>query len=113
MTDASLNEVKVCLPLPTGIFMGERVFPNALVGGLRIECVLEETRYCFRQLDGVNRHRYPTLNPQFHSINGSSTQTSEADAINGELGPNSAVTSFFVTSRASSNFELRSLMTLA
>jgi hypothetical protein len=97
MDDTDLKDVKVCLSLPTGIFMGERVFPNALVGGLRIECVLEETRFCFRQLDGVNRHRYPTLNPQFHSINGSSTQRDSTDADNGELGPNSNTDSFFVT----------------
>ena len=66
---------KVLLPLPTGIFMSERVFPNMLVDGLRVEVLLEEPRFVFRQLDNVNRHRYLSLNPTFSCDNGSTRPT--------------------------------------
>lgn len=86
---------RVLLPLPTGIFMSERVFPNMLVNGLRIEIVLEEPRFVFRQLDGVTRHRYPTLNPIFHSLNGSAN-ASTATTAGGGWATNNASTSFYV-----------------
>ena len=86
---------RVLVPLPTDIFMSERVFPNMLVGGLRIEVVLEETRFVFRQLDSVTRHRYPTLNPIFHSLNGSANADGSTTAEGGwETG--NASTSFYV-----------------
>lgn len=77
--NADMQLCKVCLPLPTGIFMGERVFPNMLVDGLRIEVLLEESRFVFRQLDNVNRHRYLSLNPTFSCDNGSTAPTDGSD----------------------------------
>jgi len=72
-TNADMKLAKVTMGLPTGIFMSERVFPNMLVDGIRIEILLEESRYVFRQVDGVNRHRYADMNPIVHSLNGSGT----------------------------------------
>ena len=86
---------KVLLPLPTGIFMGERVFPNMLVDGLRIEILLEEPRFVFRQLDNVNRHRYLSLNPTFSCNNGSTYPTAGPHAPTG-LDLETNFTSFYV-----------------
>ena len=94
--NVDMKEAKVLIPLPTGIFMGSRVFPNMLVNGLRIEVVLEEPRFCFRQMDGVSRHRFPTLNPMFHSLNGSSNANHTATALGGWQTSN-ASDSFYVT----------------
>ena len=41
--------------------------------GLRLEIILEDTNLVFRQLDSVNKNNRTTLNPRFHSLNGSST----------------------------------------
>ncbi len=63
VTAANFVECKVCIPLHTGIFSNKSVFPNMAVGGLTISLLLEDNRYCFRQVEGVNRFRRTTLNP--------------------------------------------------
>jgi len=62
---------KLLLPLHTGIFQNDRIFPNTM--GLRLEIILEQTNVVFRQLDSVNKNNRTTLNPRFHSLNGSTT----------------------------------------
>ena len=73
-TESSEYDFKVCqgvLHLNTGLFRNEAVFPAMLTDGLFIEILLQDSRRVFRQLDSVNRNRHLSLNPVFHSINGS------------------------------------------
>tara|TARA_R110001592_G_scaffold20423_1_gene82844 strand:+ start:3054 stop:4841 length:1788 start_codon:yes stop_codon:yes gene_type:complete len=63
VTADNFVDCKVCIPLHTGIFSNKSVFPNMAVGGVTISILLEDNRYCFRQVDGVNRFRKTTLNP--------------------------------------------------
>ena len=75
-TNDSFNTAKLCLPLETGIFRSDRVFPNLLTG-LEIVITLEQAGRCITQLDSVMRGRRLALNPVFLSRNGS---TAGADA---------------------------------
>jgi hypothetical protein len=62
-TAANFVEAKVCIPLHTGILSNKNIFPNMAVGGITITLLLEDNRYCFHQVEGVNRFRRTTLNP--------------------------------------------------
>jgi hypothetical protein len=62
---------KLKLPLHTGIFQNDKVFPNALTNGLFVTILTAEDKKVFRQLDSVSRERRLELNPSFHSTNGS------------------------------------------
>jgi len=64
------NEVKCLLPINTGIFSNDRVFPALLTEGLRIEILLEDAAKCLRQLDQVSRVRGFRSTPIFHSVSG-------------------------------------------
>tara|TARA_R110000803_G_scaffold34301_2_gene74956 strand:- start:3869 stop:5644 length:1776 start_codon:yes stop_codon:yes gene_type:complete len=70
---ANMRTAKVCLPLNTGIFQNEAIFPTMLTNGLHISITLEEDRKVFRMLDGVALDRRTTLNPIFFSSNGCAT----------------------------------------
>jgi hypothetical protein len=75
------NKAKLLLPLHTGIFQNDKIFPNSM--GLRLEIILEQNNIVFRQLDSVNKNNKMTLNPKFHSLNGSTVPdewTSGSDA---------------------------------
>tara|TARA_R110001592_G_scaffold362143_2_gene675126 strand:- start:2263 stop:4056 length:1794 start_codon:yes stop_codon:yes gene_type:complete len=62
----SMIDAKFCIPLHTGIFGSEsKVFPNAMLGGIQISILLEDTNRVFRQLDSVMRYRRLTCNPEF------------------------------------------------
>lgn len=63
--------VKLQIPLETGIFRSPKVWVNMLTG-LEIVITLEDAYKCVRPLDSVMRNRRLTLNPRFHSTNGSS-----------------------------------------
>ena len=79
--DDDYSKAKLLLPLHTGIFQNDKIFPNSM--GLRLELVLEQNNVVFRQLDSVNRLNRLTLNPKFHSLNGSTSPddwTSGSDA---------------------------------
>mgnify|MGYP003119519061 CR=1 FL=1 len=82
----NMRTAKVCLPLNTGIFQNEAIFPTMLTNGLHISITLEEDRKVFRMLDGVALDRRTTLNPIFFSTNGSS---------NGALADGATLTEFF------------------
>jgi hypothetical protein len=71
---------KLLLPLHTGIFQNDRIFPNTM--GLRLEIILEQTNVVFRQLDSVNKNNRTTLNPRFHSLNGSKVPNTWANGAN-------------------------------
>ena len=60
---------KVCIPIKTGIMSNDKIFPNMLMGGITITILLEDSRYCFRQLESVMRFRKLNMNPKFHGIN--------------------------------------------
>jgi len=67
--DDDYKKAKLLLPLHTGIFQNDKIFPNSM--GLRLEIVLEDNNIVFRQLDSVNKNNKLSLNPKFHSLNGS------------------------------------------
>jgi len=78
----SFTTAKLCLPLETGIFRSDRVYPNILTG-LEIVITLEDAGKCITQLDSVMRGRRLALNPVFLSRNGS-TAGASADIANGD-----------------------------
>lgn len=63
-------KTKLCIPLETGIFRSEKVWVNMLTG-LEIVITLEDAYKVLRPLDSAMRNRRLTLNPRFHSLNGS------------------------------------------
>jgi len=66
------------LHLNTGLFRNEAVFPALLTDGLFIEILLQTPQRVFRTLDSTNRNRHLKINPVFHSINGSDSQTASS-----------------------------------
>jgi len=66
------------LHLNTGLFRNPAVFPALLTDGIFVEILLQDARRVFRQLDSVNRNRHLSLNPVFHSTNGSDSQTANS-----------------------------------
>jgi hypothetical protein len=65
-TDANFIDAKFAIPLNTGIFGAEsKAFPNAMLGGIQISILLEDTNRVFRQVDSVQRFKRLTLNPLF------------------------------------------------
>ena len=81
--NGSYREVKALLPLNTGIFSNDKIFPIAMTEGLVVEIIFEEVRKVFRTLDQTNGNRYLQMNPFFLSA-GATTDTA-APAL-----PNSA-----------------------
>ena len=92
LKNASYADVKVCLPLNTGIFQNDKVFPTMLTNGLRIQILLEDADKAIRMYEGAMLKRKKLLNPFFHSHNGSLTNTS------GRMENGTDYTSFFVSS---------------
>lgn len=90
-TNDEYLDVKGLLPLHTGIFSNDKIFPIAMTEGLVIEIIFEDARRVFRTLDQTNQYRHLAANPFFHSTNGSNSEPDEPAAANA-----SAFTSFFV-----------------
>jgi len=63
--------VKCLLPINTGIFQNDKVFPVLMTEGLKLEIILERDTNVFRNLDQSLENRKLNANPIFHSINGS------------------------------------------
>jgi len=80
--NASYYQVKGLLPLQTGIFQNDKIFPIAMTEGLVVEIVFEDARRVFRTLDQTNRYRHLAANPFFHSVNGSNAAPDEPAANN-------------------------------
>ena len=72
---------KVIIPIHTGIFQNDRIFPNMLLGGITLTILLEDNRFCFRQMESVMRFRKLNLNPQFFGTDAAGT----AVATNGSF----------------------------
>ena len=65
-TNDEYLEVKGLIPLQTGIFQNDKIFPIAMTEGLVIEIIFEDARRVFRTLDQTNRYRHLMANPFFH-----------------------------------------------
>ena len=89
--NSSYLQVKGLLPLQTGIFQNDKIFPIGMTEGLVVEIVFEDVRRVFRTLDQTNRFRHLQGNPFFHSVNGSNSGPDEPKAANA-----SKFQSFFV-----------------
>jgi hypothetical protein len=84
-TNGGLNRVKVLLPLHTGIFMNDKVFPTLLTQGLRIEILLEKAGRCMRLLDTNNMNNRISSGPIFHSIDRlGAANGGKDDEVNGD-----------------------------
>jgi hypothetical protein len=89
-TTEHFKVAKLLLPLHTGIFQNDKVFPVMLTDGLIVEIVLEENRRVFRSLDTVNENRQISRLPFF-------LNTSGADASGPALTSGDNVTHFYVS----------------
>lgn len=94
LKNASYTNVKVCLPLNTGIFQNDKVFPCMLTNGLRIQILLEDADKVCRMLEGGMLKRKKLLNPFFHSSNGCLTNTG---AGSGSMVNGTDYTEIFIT----------------
>lgn len=81
-TNNEYLEVKGLIPLQTGIFQNDKIFPIAMTEGLVIEIIFEDARRVFRTLDQTNRYRHLMANPFFHSTNGSNSKPDSPAAAN-------------------------------
>ena len=79
--DDHRHKVKCLLPLNTGIFQSDRVFPSMLTEGLVVEIILEQNTNVFRQLDTTLQFRDPVQNPVFQSVDGSGSLTTGGIAV--------------------------------
>lgn len=70
-TNDDFQTVRCLLPINTGIFSNDKVFPVLMTEGLKIEIVLEENTNVFRRLDTTMPTRMLKNCPIFHSTNGS------------------------------------------
>ncbi len=70
LTDADFTTVKCCVPIHSGVFSG-KIFPVMMSNGLYLEWDLMRPEQVIKQLDTAIKDRRLTLNPIFHSLNGS------------------------------------------
>ena len=98
----SLQKTAKCLlPLHTGIFQNDRVFPILMTGDLVLEIILEENKKVIRQLDSVLETRNLSSNPCF-------LNTSGAEA-SGSMTSGSAVSSFYLDPSENSVFSVENM----
>ena len=94
-TATAFKTAKMLLPLHTGIFQNDKVFPTMLTDGLVVEMVLEENARVFRQLDTVNKYRNVANNPHFLNLTG-------ADGLETGVGNGSDVETFYINASTNS-----------
>ena len=71
-SDSNFLTAKLTIPLHTGIFaQNEHIFPIMMMNGLYIEIDTPPAAEVLKQLDSVVKDRRTSLNPFFHSLNGS------------------------------------------
>ena len=80
--NSSFLEVKGLIPLQTGIFQNDKIFPIGMTEGLVVEVIFEDARRVFRTLDQTSKSRHLAANPFFHSVNGSNLLPDEPKANN-------------------------------
>ena len=84
-SDDDYRTVKALLPLNTGIFSNDKIFPIAMTEGLIVEIIFEDARRVFRTLDQTNKNRHLQGNPFFMSTNGSNLAPDKPPANNADL----------------------------
>ena len=89
-----LQKVKCLLPLNTGIFSNDKVFPSLLTEGLRLEILLEQAPRCIRILDTLNRYNRIGTAPIVHSVGALAVGT---PAETGGCDPSSAANAWDTT----------------
>ena len=101
--EVSFKKCKCLLPLNTGIFSNDKIFPVGLTDGLIVEIILENAPRCIRALDNVLLNRKLMGNPVFLSSNGTTDTAAPADPnlvpqypTGSSVGNASAFTSFYV-----------------
>ena len=62
------TSVKCLLPIHTGIFQNNKVFPSLLTEGLRLEILLEDANKVVKVLDSTNKNNRRFLGPILHSV---------------------------------------------
>ncbi len=87
-TDSNFKTAKMLLPLHTGIFQNDKVFPVMLTDGLIVELILEENHRVFRLMDTVNENRGIARLPGWLNTSGAEASTT--------LNSGSAITHFYV-----------------
>ena len=73
--EPGFKKAKCLLPLNTGIFSNDKIFPVGLTEGLIVEIILDEAKNCIRTLDNVAEKRKLLANPVFLSASGTSDGT--------------------------------------
>jgi len=101
--ECTFQKVKCLLPLNTGIFSNDKIFPVGLTDGLIVEIILEDAKHCIRSLDNVMLNRKLLANPVFLSAHGTTDTAAPADPnanplypVGGSAANASAFTSFFI-----------------
>lgn len=100
--EPGFKKAKCLLPLNTGIFSNEKVFPVGLTDGLIVEIILEDAKHCIQKLDTVNRKRKLMANPVCLSFNASDTadpadpNANPVYPIGSSVGNGSAFQEFYI-----------------
>lgn len=77
------QKVKCLLPLHTGIFQNDKVFPVMLTEGLRVEILLEDAPRCIVPLSQVSDNCHLNEKVYFHSLSGDDDLTDVWDSPGG------------------------------
>ena len=77
--EPTFKKCKCLLPLNTGIFSNDKIFPVGLTDGLIVEIILEEAKHCIRTPDTIMKNRKLLGNPVFLSSNSTSDTAAPAD----------------------------------
>jgi hypothetical protein len=98
--EPTFKKCKCLLPLNTGIFSNDKIFPVGLTDGLIVEIILEEAKHCLRTPDTTMLNRKLFANPIFLSSNGTSDTAAPSNPNSSPQYPKAAngsgFQSFFV-----------------
>jgi hypothetical protein len=89
-------KMKLLIPLHTGIWQNDKIFPALLTEGLKIEILLESAPRCMRILDTVNPQRMMSTGPLFHSVDGIPNNIDAAGRWGQPAGPTTVATHIWV-----------------
>jgi hypothetical protein len=90
------KKMKLLIPLHTGIWQNDKIFPALLTEGLRIEIQLETAARSMRILDTVNPQRMLSTGPLFHSVDGIPNNLDGAGRWGVPAGPTTVANSIWV-----------------
>ncbi len=80
------QKAKITMPIHSGIFGSEKVFPVMMTNGITLSCELENNTNIFRMLDSVSSNRRINANPKVNGLG----------AVNGSLAGLGSTTEIFV-----------------